>query len=75
MPYQVNGQAVATKSQRLPHGAGGGGEAGAAAGGGVFVTMILSAHASAVHAAPATPRIIAAQTPKKFFMSLPIIRR
>jgi hypothetical protein len=47
MPYQVNGQAVATKSQRVSHGAGGDGEAGAAAGGGVFVTMMLSAHASA----------------------------
>ena len=48
--------AVAIKSQRLLHGAGGGGEAGTAAGGGVFVTMILSAHASAVHVAPAISR-------------------
>jgi hypothetical protein len=39
MPYQVNGQAVATKSQRLSQGAGAGGEAGAAAGGGALVTM------------------------------------
>src|SRR5277367_2850801 len=38
MPYQLNGQAVATKSQRLPHGAGD--EAcAAAAGGGAFVAM------------------------------------
>src|SRR5277367_6259275 len=39
MPYQVNGQAVVTKSQRLSHGASGAAEAGAAAGGGAFVTM------------------------------------
>jgi hypothetical protein len=36
MPYQVSGQAVAIKSQRLPHEAG---EAGAAAGGGALVGM------------------------------------
>jgi hypothetical protein len=75
MPYQVNGQAVATKSQTLLHGAGGGGEAGIAAGGGVFVTMILSAHASPVDAPPAIPRIITVQTPKKTFMSFPNIRK
>lgn len=39
MPYRVNGQAVATKSQRVLHAAGWDGEAGAAAGGGAFVTM------------------------------------
>ena len=37
-------------------------------GGGAFVTMMLSAHASPVHAAPAIPRIIAVQTPKKFYV-------
>src|SRR5271169_2059282 len=36
MPYQVSGQAVAIKSQRLPHEAG---VAGAAAGGGALVGM------------------------------------
>src|SRR3984957_15819278 len=36
MPYQVSGQAVATKSQRLPHDTG---VAGAAAGGGALVGM------------------------------------
>jgi hypothetical protein len=71
MPDQVSGQAVATKSQRVPHGTGGGGEAGATAGGGAFVAMMLSAHASAVQAAPAITRIIAAQTPN-FLMSSPL---
>src|SRR5580692_535975 len=36
MPYQVSGQAVATKSHRLPHDAG---VTGAAAGGGALVGM------------------------------------
>jgi hypothetical protein len=35
MPYQLNGQLVTMKSQRLPHAAG----AVTAAGGGAFVTM------------------------------------
>src|SRR5580693_35228 len=39
MPYQVSGQAVVTKSHRLPHGTGGVGGAGAAAGGGALVAM------------------------------------
>jgi hypothetical protein len=57
MPYQVNGQAVATKSQRLPHGAGGGGEAGTAAGGGALVAM------SAAEAAPNGAAMSNAETP------------
>src|ERR1700686_1058947 len=55
MPYQVSGQAVATKSQRLPHE--GGGEAGAAAGGGALVAM------SAALAAPNGAATSNAETP------------
>src|SRR6266849_2317500 len=58
MPYQLNGQLVTIKSQRLPHPAG----ALAAAGGGAFVTMISPGDTSAACAAPASPRITAART-------------
>src|ERR1700722_19214928 len=62
MPYQVNGQSVVTRPQKVLHGAGGGGEAGAAESGRAFVGMMLSAHASAMQAAPAIPKNIATQT-------------
>src|SRR6266849_5439111 len=65
MPYQLNGQLVTIKSQRLPHAAG----ALAAAGGGAFVTMISPDDTSAACAAPASPRITAASTPILFIDS------
>src|SRR5437899_903752 len=70
MPYQLNGQFVATKSHRLPHAAG----AGTAAGGGAFVTMMLPGDTSAACVAPANPRTIAAKTPadsSNLFISTP----
>jgi hypothetical protein len=69
-PYQVSGQDVATKSQSVPQATGAGGEACATAGGGAFVTMMGSADALPVHAAPAMATIAAAPTPN-FFMPSP----
>jgi hypothetical protein len=57
MPYQVSGQAVVTKSHRLPHGTGGVGGAGTAAGGGALVAM------SAALAAPKGATMSNAETP------------
>src|ERR1700682_1783819 len=68
MPSQVNGQLVTIKSQMLPQVAGGGGNffiAACAA----FVTMIPSADACVANAAPASPSIIAAETPN--FIKVP----
>jgi hypothetical protein len=66
MPLQVNGQPVTTKSSRLVHVAGSDG-AFAVAAGAAFVAMMSSADASVAHAAPASPRIIAAET-RNFFI-------
>src|SRR5713226_8829478 len=65
MPYQLNGQLVTIKSQRLPHAAG----AVAAAGDGAFVTMISPGDTSAACAAPASARITAARAPIFFIDS------
>ena len=65
MPFQVSGQAVATKFQRLSHGTGGGGEAAAAAGGGALVGM------SAAVAAPNGAAMNNAETTNLKFLRNP----
>jgi hypothetical protein len=66
MPYQLNGQLVEIKSQRLPH------EAGAvtAAGGGAFVTM--SAALAALSGAAMSNAETAAMPSEVTFMAFPI---
>src|SRR5262249_37964319 len=59
MPYQLSGQLVATKSQRLPHAAG---AVTVTAADGAFVTMLSRGSTSIACAAPANPRTIAAET-------------
>jgi len=65
MPFQVNGQAVTTKSSTLLHVAGGS-EALVVAAGTAFAAMMSSADASVAYAAPASPKIIDAKTPTFF---------
>src|SRR5277367_5531920 len=65
MPYQLNGQSVAMKSQRLLHAAAG---LVATGGGGVFVAMMVLVDTSAACAAPVSPRIIAARTARLFML-------
>src|SRR5260370_3641986 len=67
MSFQFNGQLVKIKSQTLPHVAGG---ASFFAAGADFVTMLPSDNACVAYAAPASPRIIAAETPN-FFIAPP----
>src|ERR1700739_2738897 len=67
MPFQVNGQSVTTKSSRLLHVAAWAG-AFADAAGKAFVAMASSAAASA---APASPKMIAAETANIFTRPLP----
>src|SRR5258707_12888132 len=66
----VSGQFVATKSSRLPHVAGCD-EAFVVAAGAAFVAMRSSADASGARAAPASPSIKAAETPKGFIFAPP----
>src|ERR1700733_1755274 len=65
MPFQVNGQAVTTKSSRLLQVAGGS-EAAVVAAGTAFVAMMSSAAASVAYTALASPKIIDAKTPTLF---------
>jgi hypothetical protein len=66
MPFQVSGQLVTTKSSRLVHVAGCDG-AFAVAAGTAFVAMRSSADAFVAYAAPASPKIIDAET-QNFFI-------
>src|SRR5258706_16338743 len=72
MPFQVNGQAVRTKSSRLLHVAGCD-RAFVVVAGAAFAAMMSSADASVAYAAPASPRMIAVGTPN-FFMLAPLDR-
>src|SRR5882757_2221319 len=65
MPFQVNGQAVTTKSSRLLQVAGCS-EALVVAAGTAFVAMMSSAKTAVAYAAPASPKIIDAKTPTIF---------
>src|ERR1700682_888612 len=65
MPFQVNGQAVTTKSSRLLQVAGCS-EALVVAAGTAFVAMMSSAAAPLAYTAPASPKIIESKTPTIF---------
>jgi hypothetical protein len=69
MPYQLNGQLVEIKSQRLPHATG----AVTAAGGGAFVTM--SAALAALSGAAMSNAETAAMPNEVTFMAFPIRRQ
>src|ERR1700757_178567 len=69
MPFQVNGQAVTTKSSRLLQVAGCS-EAVVVAVGTAFVARMSAAAASVAYTAPASPKIIDAKTPP-FFIPRP----
>jgi hypothetical protein len=71
MPYQLKGQLVLTKSQRLLHTADVDVEAFVAATGGcALVTVMSSADTSAARAALASARIAAGETPNLFMLHL-----
>src|ERR1700722_13289831 len=67
MTFQVNGQAVMTKSSRLLPVAGCS-EALVVTAGAAFVTMMSSAEAAVAHAAPTSAKIIDAKTPTFFIL-------
>src|SRR3981189_229638 len=70
MPFQVNGQAVTTKSSRLLQVAGCS-EALVVAAGTALVALMSSAKAAVAYAAPASPKIIDVKTPTIFILPPP----